>query len=348
MKLAIVNDLNIAVEALRRVLSQQADLEVIWVAKDGQQAVEMCRVQKPDLILMDLIMPVMDGVEATRRIMRETPCAILVVTATVRGNSSKVYEAMGHGALDAVATPSLNPNGSISGSEFFLRKISMIGSLIGQPTAPPCADAPDLSDVNRHAMAHPLLVIGASTGGPQAVAEILSHLPKEFSGAVVLVQHVDQHFAAGLATWLQERCRLPVRIVHPGDQPKPGTVLVAATNDHLILKNDGTLCYTPNPRASSYRPSIDVFFKSIAPIWHGRGCAILLTGMGRDGAEGLLALRKAGFLTIAQDKNSSIVYGMPKAAAELDAAGTILPLGLIGEAVRSHFASSKTTSPTPP
>lgn len=347
MKLAIVNDLNIAIEALRRVISQQPGLDIIWVAKDGQQAIEMCRVDKPDLILMDLIMPVMDGVEATRRIMKESPCAVLVVTATVRGNSSKVYEAMGHGALDAVATPSLTPHGSITGCDAFLRKINLIASLIGQPQAQPAPETPDTTTINRHAMAHPILVIGASTGGPQAVAEILSHLPKNFPGAVVLIQHVDQLFAAGLASWLQERCRLPVRIVHAGDEPTPGTVFVAATNDHLILKNDGKLAYTPNPKASNYRPSIDVFFNSLAPLWHGRGCAVLLTGMGRDGAQGLLALRKAGFLTIAQDKSSSIVYGMPKAAAELEAAETILPIGLIGEAIHSHFSSKPTSPPSP-
>lgn len=345
MKIAIVNDLGLAVEALRRVVNQQPEHEILWVARDGAEAVDKCRARVPDLILMDLIMPVMDGVEATRRIMAASPCAILIVTATVQGNSSKVYEAMGHGALDAVATPSLNPNGGLDGAESLLRKINLIGSLIGQKTSTTACECAETNTPSHPSTAEPLLVIGASTGGPQAVAEILSHLPKHFPAAVVIVQHVDQMFAPGLATWLQERCVLPVQVAKPGAELNPGSVYVASTNDHMILKNDATVAYTPNPKTSNYRPSIDVFFKCVSTLWRGRGCAVLLTGMGRDGAEGLLALRKAGFLTIAQDKTSSIVYGMPKAAAELDAAETILPLTLIGDTIRSHFLPNSPSTP---
>lgn len=340
MKIAIVNDLNLALEALRRAVSQQREHEVIWVARDGAEAVVKCREQTPDLILMDLIMPVMDGVEATRRIMTDSPCAILIVTATVQGNSSKVYEAMGYGALDAVATPSLAPSGALDGADSLLRKINLISSLIGQKNVSSSCECPKETAPHHPSTTEPLLVIGASTGGPQAVADILSHLPKNFPAAVVVVQHVDQMFAPGLAAWLQERSALPVRVARAGDELDPGTVLVAATNDHIILKGDAKLAYTPNPKTSNYRPSIDVFFKSVCPLWRGRGCAVLLTGMGRDGAEGLLALRKSGFHTIAQDKTSSIVYGMPKAAAELDAAETILPLALIGEAIHNYFISA--------
>jgi two-component system, chemotaxis family, response regulator WspF len=348
MKIAIVNDMLLAVEALRRVVSQNSEYEVIWVARDGAEAVCKCHEQRPDVVLMDLIMPVMDGVEATRRIMTESPCAILIVTATVQGNSSKVYEAMGHGALDAVATPTLDPSGSLEGGDALMRKIGMIGSLIGGKTQSGAADVPHPS--TKLAMREePLLLIGASTGGPQAVAEVLAHLPQNFPAAIVLVQHVDRMFAAGLATWLHERSRLPVQTIRPGDLLKTGTVSIAATNDHLILRSDFTLGYTPNPKTSNYRPSIDVFFKSVAASWRGKGCAILLTGMGRDGAEGLLTLRQAGFLTIAQDKRTSIVYGMPKAAAELGAAEMVLSISLIGQAVRDYFlpSDSQPSNPSP-
>lgn len=345
MKIAIVNDLGLAVEALRRVVGQNADHDILWVARDGAEAVEKCRAHTPDLILMDLIMPVMDGVEATRQIMKASPCAILIVTATVQGNSAKVYEAMGHGALDAVATPTLAANGALGGADSLLRKIGMIASLIGQKSSQPPCDSPAANAPHHPSTAEPLLVIGASTGGPQAVAHILSHLPKNFPAAVVLVQHVDQMFAPGLVTWLQDQCPLPVQIARAGTELTPGVVYVAGTNDHMILKNDASLSYTANPRTSNYRPSIDVFFTSVSQYWRGRGCAVLLTGMGRDGAQGLLALRKAGFHTIAQDKASSIVYGMPKAAAELNAAETILPLGVIGDAIRTYFSPTSNSTP---
>lgn len=347
MKIALVNDLPLALEALRRVVTQRPEHEIVWTARDGAEAVTHCRACVPDLILMDLIMPVMDGVEATRQIMAATPCAILIVTATVQGNSSKVYEAMGHGALDAVATPSLEPGGGLSGGDMLLRKINLIGSLIGQKNVAPSAE-PESTPAPAHpSSAEPLLVLGASTGGPQAMSQILSHLPKNFPASVIIVQHVDSMFAPGLATWLQEHCVLPVQTVRAGTRPTPGHVYIASTNDHMVLRSDSSLSYTPNPKTSNYRPSIDVFFQSVSALWRGRGCAVLLTGMGRDGAQGLLALRRAGFHTIAQDKASSVVYGMPKAAAELGAAETILPLGLIGDAIASYFSSNGQSTPAP-
>jgi two-component system, chemotaxis family, response regulator WspF len=171
-----------------------------------------------------------------------------------------------------------------------------------------------------------LVAIGASAGGPAALVKLLASLPDDFPAAIVVVQHLAEQFAAGMATWLGEHSRIPVRIAEEGDRPAPGTVLLAATNDHLALKSARRVGYTPFPQDYAYRPSIDVFFESAIRFWTGEVVGVVLTGMGRDGALGLKALRDSGRHTIAQDETSSAVYGMPKAAAALNAAVEILPI----------------------
>lgn len=174
-----------------------------------------------------------------------------------------------------------------------------------------------------------LVGIGASAGGPAALATVLGGLPQDFPAAVVVIQHVDEHMALGMAEWLGLHSALPVRVAAEGDRPIPGSVLLAATNDHLVLKTADRLGYSPEPRDYVYRPSVDAFFQSVCRLWRGDVVGVLLTGMGRDGALGLKALRDQGRHTIAQDQESSAVYGMPKAAAKLDAAVDILPVARI-------------------
>jgi two-component system response regulator WspF len=178
-----------------------------------------------------------------------------------------------------------------------------------------------------------LVVLGASTGGPKVLATILSALPSSYPAAVVVVQHVDEAFAAGLVQWLSDQVRIPVRLVETGGMPKAGVVQVARTNDHLVLDSERRLTYCAEPLDCFYRPSVDVFMKSVAREWPDRGLAAVLTGMGRDGAEGLLALRRAGWRTIAQDQESSTVWGMPRAAVELAAAGQVLNPSEIASAI---------------
>ena len=180
----------------------------------------------------------------------------------------------------------------------------------------------------------PLVAIGASTGGPKALADLLSGLPADLGAALVIVQHVDAQFARGLASWLNSQTPLNVDVAREGMKPAANTVLVASTDDHLVLGEDLALHYTPDPRDYPYRPSINAFFLSLVCHWPRRDVAVLLTGMGRDGAEGLASLRQAGWHTIAQDKKTSVVYGMPAAAVELNAAVEILPIGGIATAVR--------------
>jgi len=249
-----------------------------------------------------------------------------------------VFEAMGHGALDATDMPSLGSDDD-SGADKLLAKIDLIGRLSAAPVRAslPRAAAP--------ASARKLLAIGASAGGPSAVARVLEGLPADFPGAVAVIQHIDEKFAPGMADWLGRYSRLPVGVAGAGDGLQPGRVVLAATNDHLALRADGRLDYVREPAELPYRPSVDVFCKSVAVHWRGPIVGVLLTGMGRDGAAGLRLLREQGHHTIAQDQASSAVYGMPKAAAELDAAVEILPLDRIAARLRDLFAPNSNLSP---
>lgn len=172
----------------------------------------------------------------------------------------------------------------------------------------------------------PILAIGASTGGPKALADILLALPADFPAAVVVVQHMDPAFNAGLNTWLKGQSVLPLTVARHGERLQAGRVYVAIGGDHMVISADGLLHYTAEPSDAPFRPSVDALFESLANQKLCSGVAVLLTGMGRDGAHGLLALRQAGWNTIAQDASTSAVYGMPKAAMELGAAEMMLPL----------------------
>lgn len=194
--------------------------------------------------------------------------------------------------------------------------------------------------VSARARPRQLVAIGASAGGPSALATLLRGLPSTFAGALVIVQHVDARFAPGMADWLGQHCQLPVRLIRDGDAPQAGTVLVAGTNDHLLLERADRLVYSEEPRDEAYRPSVDVFFHSVCRHWPGGAIGVLLTGMGRDGAKGLKALRENGHYTIAQDKASSAVFGMPKAAIALDAACAVLPAEQIADRLTERLLIS--------
>jgi two-component system response regulator WspF len=187
----------------------------------------------------------------------------------------------------------------------------------------------------------PLVAIGASTGGPAALTRVLADLPPTLHAAITIVQHVDEMFAPGLASWLARGVSRDVRPICSNDRPDPSIVRIASTNGHLLLTPELTFTYSDEPIDYAYRPSVDIFFHTVAAWWPGTAVGVLLTGMGADGADGLLAMRRAGWHTIAQDKGSSIVYGMPKAAAKVDAAVEILPLDRIAAAITRAVGISR-------
>jgi len=372
MRIGIVNDLRMAVETLRRIVTVTDGLEVAWIAMDGVEAVAKCAEDRPDLILMDLVMPEMDGVEATRRIMAETPCPILVVTATVEGNARKVVAALGHGAVDAVQTPTMGLKGDVSGAAPLLERIERVradrlglerpavpgsGSGTGSGSTPMSTSAPASAPVASSAIPSAIpsadrsptsvtspagmLLIGASTGGPQAVQRLLQDLPAPCPVPIAIVQHIDPRFVDGLCQWLSETTGHRVKPSAPGPH-RAGEVVVASGEDHLVVDAVGYR-HDPSPADVIHRPSVDRLFESAAENGLTPGVAVLLTGMGRDGADGLGRLRAAGWRTIAQDEATSVVWGMPGVAARSGAAEDVLPLESIGSrvAVRLGIAGAR-------
>lgn len=325
MKIAIVNDVVLIGEALRRMIAQNGEHQVIWVARDGEQALQFCRQARPDLILMDLLMPGMDGVETTRRIMQETPCAILLVTASPEDTTGLVFRALGAGALDVTATPVIT--GKPGTDSALLAKIRTIGKLIAAETTSSARAVPmERTLPDAHIEPRTLVAIGSSTGGPVALAQILGRWNPPEDCSLVIVQHIDENFTDSFAKWLGEQVKRPITVIEPQMRLERGRIYMAKTNDHLVMDSSHKLNYSAHPRDYPYRPSVDVFFRCVARHWQGPAIGILLTGMGRDGAQGLLAMRRSGMLTITQDQASSAVYGMPRAAAEIGAAELVLPL----------------------
>ncbi|MDA1194777.1 MAG: chemotaxis-specific protein-glutamate methyltransferase CheB [Planctomycetota bacterium] len=349
MRVGIVNDLKLAQFALRRLVDAADGASVAWVAEDGQQAVQMCTADTPDVVLMDLIMPNVDGVEATRLIMKTCPCPILVVTATVEGNLTKVYQALGAGALDAVNGPTFATDGTLENTEPVVRKMRAIQRLSG--------GTPVLEKLARRKSsagfpspsepAERLVVIGASTGGPQAIVDVIRGMPADFRPPVVVVQHLDKSFVPGFVSWLAGQTGWPGVCVGEGDAPQAGVIQVAASDDHLVMAAARRMRYEPEPKDYPYRPSVDAFFLSLRRNWPTPGVGMVLTGMGQDGAKGLKALRDGGWATLAQDQATSVVWGMPRAANEQGGADCVLPVGELGAAAARHLRRLESASRTP-
>lgn len=341
MRIAIVHDQDAIETELRGIIRTGSPHEIAWSVPDCEEAVNRAAANHPDLILMKLTRPGLRNVDAIRRIMEKTPCAILLITHSVEDHPSDIFEAMSHGALDVLHIPLADKgkNREIDSEQtriLLRRKIQTVEKLKQNHFS---------AFVHKPALPRPpLAVIGSSAGGPKALAQILSGLPRTLSATFVVIQHVDKEFSAGLVEWLDGQCSLRVELAAQGGRPEPGVVYVAGTDDHLILTPDFAFSYIPDPNDSPYHPSVDVFFKSligycpIKPAVFSNpariGCVgVLLTGMGRDGAEGLLTLRGAGWHTIAQDETTSVIYGMPRAAKELGAASQVLPIHEIGPAI---------------
>lgn len=333
MKIAIVNDVAMICTVLTKTIQDNTSHEIIWTAPDGQSAIDQARDNTPDLILMDLIMPGINGIEATREIMHSSPCAIIIVTASLDRNADMVFSAMGHGALDAISTPDLTNTQDNAGIALLLRKIYLINNLLDKPDHNKDKEKQVSSKSLREGVQHPMIAIGASTGGPRALATLLAALPDYVPASIVIIQHVDENFTSGLAEWLDNQCKLDVQVARAGTRIDINKVYLAGGDKHLILDNNLCFQYTNEPADYCYRPSVDMFFHSVNLLWPGPAIGVLLTGMGNDGADGLLALKNNSGLTIAEDEASCAVYGMPRAAVKLNAAHMVLPIHEIPVAI---------------
>ncbi|HZL19789.1 MAG TPA: chemotaxis-specific protein-glutamate methyltransferase CheB [Polyangia bacterium] len=337
LRVLVVEDSVTVRQRLVEVLATDPEVVVVGEAGDGRQAVELCLKLQPDVITMDMMMPTMTGLAATEQIMAHRPTPILIVSSsTNRGELFRMYQALAAGAVDVLEKPLGDDSDSAWEARFLstlklvarIRVITHLRGRLGTPSRAPAAlpfGAPPTS------RPFTLAAVGASTGGPAAIVEVLRALPADFALPVLLVLHIGAPFGTSFADWLDGQVGLQVRFAIDGqrlDGP-PGRVLMAPPERHLTLQG-GRLRLTAGPERHSCRPSIDVLYDSIALETGASTVACLLTGMGRDGAAGLLAIRQAGGLTIAQDEATSVVYGMPREAVLLGAAERVLPIGQIG------------------
>jgi len=328
MKVGLVEGSALSRRALERALGT-TEHTVAWTASSGADAVEKYGREPPDLLLLSASITDVSPAQVTLSVLSQGPCAIVLLSDVEGRKGGEVYEAMGSGALDVVLAPSIDPDGRLRGEEALLGKLRTVAKLLGHSSgklrAVDSLSAPSSG-------APKLIAIGASTGGPQAILTILSALPKKLQAALVIVQHVDSEFSEGLAAWLSDASGITVEIARSGSVPVVGRALLAGKQDHLVMTGSGCFRYCAEPLALVYRPSVDVLFASLAEHWSKPGAAVLLTGMGRDGAQGLQRLRQLGWHTLAQDEASSVVYGMPKAAAQLGAACKVMaPLAIASE-----------------
>jgi two-component system chemotaxis response regulator CheB len=328
------------------ILTADPELEVIGEAEDGKRAIELCEQLRPDVMTLDMVMPVMSGLTAAEYIMAYTPTPILIVSASMnRGDLFKTYDALAAGAIDVLEKPKVDDVDANWERRFvaavkLIAKIKVIthvrarmsGARRSVAAVPglSAASAPKRHDQppSRH---YDVVAIGASTGGPAAIVKVLKALPPGLRVPVFFVLHIDEPFAAAFAEWLEHQT--PHRVAYARDREPieslRGQVIMAPPGRHLSV-GGGRLHLSTDPPRHSCRPSVDVLFESLALDPGAEVLACLLTGMGRDGATGLLAIRRAGGFTIAQDENTSAVYGMPREAVLLDAAQMVLPLDEIG------------------
>lgn len=329
IRVLLVDDSPLALHILQRLLSLSPEIQVVGTAANGRAAFELLPAVSPDVICTDLHMPVMNGLEFTREVMDKFPRPILVVSVSVEEDSPNVFKLLEAGAVDVFPKPRaiegtdfdkaanelISKIRILSGVRVFRRSSGTYGAAVA-----PTVTSPRLLSKPR------IVVIGASTGGPEALREILSCLPAVFSLPVVCVQHIGSSFLSGMVSWLDEACQLSVRKACLGEVPVPGTVYFAPEDTHLEFDGVGRFALSLTPPLDDHRPSVTVTMRAAALCFGAGTVGVLLTGMGRDGADGMASIAANGGVTIAQDEASSTVYGMPKQAVELGAVQHILPL----------------------
>jgi len=335
IRVLLVDDSLLVLHVLQRLLSRSPEIQVVGTAANGKDALDLLPDLNPDVICTDLHMPLMNGLEFTREVMARYPRPILVVSVSVEADSPNVFRLLEAGAVDVFPKPHaiLDTNFDQIAHELAskirilagVRVIRRSNGSKNTPVAVPIASRPQATPR--------IVIMGASTGGPQALCDILSHLPAAFLLPVVCVQHIGSSFLSGMVDWLATSCRLTVRKACQGESPLPGMVYFAPGDTHLELDKGGRFLLAKTPPIEGHRPSITVTMQAAARCFGGGAVGVLLTGMGRDGADGMASIAAAGGMTLAQNEASSVVYGMPKEAIALGAVQHILPLEQIAPAL---------------
>ena len=333
IKVLAVDDSLVVRNILVQTLNSDPEIEVIGTASNGQEAIDRTLSLRPDVILMDVDMPRMDGIEATRQIMTKCPTPILIVTSSaIRRARNLPFAAIKYGAVDLCEKPQNMASYREMGAHL-IKQVKVVSKLPVFRLAARDARPPSRIPSAPKEPVAKIVAIGASTGGPSALNQIFRRFPEEFPVPVVVVQHIGEPFLPGLVDWLEIESTNPVRIARAREVLYPGTVFFAPPGYQMTVGPMGTVRLSGDPPVNSCRPSIDVLFGSVAQSFGSGAVAALLTGMGEDGAEGMAAIKKAGGHTLAQDQDTSLVFGMPRAAMERGGVDNLVPLELIARKI---------------
>jgi len=346
IRVLIADDSALMRKLLREVLSRDPDIEVIGVARDGLEAIKEVLERSPDVLVLDIEMPRMNGLEVLRRLLRLKPTPTIVFSAFAKGESQLAIRALSLGALDVVSKPGGPISLDISEvAEELIRKIKVaaitgvrgINKIKNTTSITPVIQkakkvVQKVSEVPRIAVA-----IASSTGGPSALVNVISKLPSDLPAAIFIVQHMPPYFTKRLAEHLDSISNIHVKEAVDGEIVRTGVAYVAPGDYHMIVRNSLTgdirIKLYKGPKINNVRPSADPLFESVAKVFGKNSIAVVLTGLGRDGAEGVKAIKGAGGYVIAQDEETSVVFGMPKAAIETGCVDVVLPIHKIGQEI---------------
>ena len=345
VQVLVVDDSAVARGIISNFLDDDPDIDVIGVAKDGKEAIDFTTQLKPDLITMDINMPVMDGLAATKHIMAHQPTPILIVSSLVKSEVDLAFRAMSLGALDAMGKPSFDQFSAKDAGELvrkvkLLSQVPVVTHLEGKRRNRLAKSAPSKGYTSAAASKFQVVAIGSSTGGPKALHKVLSQLPVDFPSGILVVQHISAGFTSGLVSWLDRTSQVSVKEAEEGDKIQPGVVFIAPHDFHMMVVSGGRIRLNKALPIKGHRPSANVLFSSVAKVYNKNSIGVVLTGMGEDGATGLVEMRKSGSKTIVQDEESSVIFGMPKVAIEMGAAEEVLPIDKIGKFLNRTVTNS--------
>ncbi|MBF0484650.1 MAG: chemotaxis-specific protein-glutamate methyltransferase CheB [Candidatus Omnitrophica bacterium] len=346
VQVLIAEDSPVIARVIENLLSSDPQIRVVGKARNGQEAVELTAQLKPDIITMDIHMPVMDGYEATKQIMAHTPTPILIASAAVQADGiERMFRAVSYGALDLIDISEIATGENKALSQKFIDSVKLLSRIkvvhhllakmedrnAGMKSPPPEIVRPKAAGLGR------ILAIVASTGGPMAILMVLKMLPTNFPTGIVIVQHITSGFLEQFAHWLRSECQLQIRIAQNNEEILPGVVYLAPCDLQMRVGEGGIIKISDEPLYEGHKPSGTLLLDSVAKVYKEQAVGVILTGMGKDGAKGMREIKLRGGKTIAQDEASCIVFGMPKEAISLGVIDRVCPMNEIANDIMDIF-----------